>query len=56
MTLQQALKNNPFDEKIGDEKAYGRYLRYNVDGFYHKTNKEVRSIWKKVEKNDQVDR
>ena len=52
MSLEQALERNPFDEKIGNEKAYVRYLRYNVEGFYHKTSQEVYAIWKKVREND----
>lgn len=44
MTLQQAIKNNPYDPKRGNLSAYIRYLRYNVDGYYNKTSKEVRDI------------
>lgn len=47
MTLEQALKINPFNKKQGSEKAYVRYLRYSVDGFYEKTSAEVYEIWRK---------
>lgn len=50
MKLDRALKENPYDENIGNESAYTRYLRYNVDGFYNKKSSEVRKIWKEFEK------
>lgn len=42
MTLEQAVKDNPYDPEKGDLSAYGRYLRYNVSGWYNKSNKYVR--------------
>lgn len=42
MTLEIAIKNNPYNETIGSLTAYIRYLRYNVDGFYSLDSKEVR--------------
>lgn len=45
-TLKKALKENPYDPKRGSETAYCRYLRYRVEGFYTKTNREVKDIWK----------
>ena len=44
MTLDRALKQNPFDPDRGNLSAYIRYLRYNVDGWYNKTSQEVRRI------------
>ena len=43
-TLEQAIKNNPYDVNKGNISAYCRYLRYNVLGFYNKTNDEVKEI------------
>ena len=45
-TLSEALKENPYDPKRGNEAAYCRYLRYRVKGFYTKTSSEVKAIWK----------
>lgn len=42
MTLEEALKRNPYDPAKGNLSAYIRYLRYNVDGWYEKTSEEVR--------------
>lgn len=44
MTLDAAIKNNPYDSQRGDMSAYARYIRYNVDGMYYKTNDEVKRI------------
>ena len=44
MTLDRALKQNPFNSDRGSLSAYIRYLRYNVDGWYNKTSQEVRQI------------
>lgn len=44
MTLEQAIKRNPYNSAEGNISAYIRYLRYNVDGWYNKTSKEVREI------------
>lgn len=49
MTLERALKMNPYDETKGNKSAYARYLRYNVYGWYNKTNEEVRKLWKERE-------
>jgi hypothetical protein len=48
MTIEQAIRKNPFDPKKGNKSAYCRYLRYNVDGWYHLDSKEVYSRWRKV--------
>ena len=45
MTLEEAIRKNPFDETKGNLSAYARYLRYNVDGLYHYSNEEVRIIY-----------
>ena len=45
-TLSKALKENPYVPERGNEAAYCRYLRYRVEGFYTKTNSEVKEIWK----------
>ena len=47
LKLKTALQSNPYDPKKGNESAYARYLRYVVDGFYGKSNEEVRNIWRK---------
>ena len=44
ITLEEALKRNPYDTNKGSLSAYIRYLRYNVDGFYELESKEVRKI------------
>lgn len=46
MTLNEAIKRNPYDATKGKIGAYIRYLRYNVDGYYHKTSDEVKQILK----------
>lgn len=46
MTLEQAIKRNPYDPERGNESAYCRYLRYNVDGWYSLNSKEVYRRWK----------
>lgn len=48
MTLDDAIKRNPYDPKRGNESAYCRYLRYNVDGWYQLDSKEVLRRWKKA--------
>ena len=48
MTLEEAVKRNPFDANKGNESAYCRYLRYNVTGWYNLDSKEVRGRWQKV--------
>ena len=48
MTLDEAIRRNPYEPKRGNESAYCRYLRYNVDGWYQLDSKEVRSRWQKV--------
>lgn len=42
MTLEQAVKTNPYNPDLGTEAEYIRYLRYNVDGFHGKSPVEVR--------------
>ena len=46
MTLIEAVTRNPYDLKKGNESAYCRYLRYNVDGYYTKSIAEVKALWK----------
>ena len=48
MTLDEAIRRNPYDTKRGNEAAYCRYLRYNVDGWYQFDSKEVLRRWQKV--------
>ena len=52
MTLDEAIRRNPYNLKKGNEAAYCRYLRYNVDGWYQLDSKEVRSRWRKVRNKD----
>lgn len=49
ISLKNALKDNPYNPEKGNEAAYARYLRYNVYGWYNKTNEEVRKLWKERE-------
>lgn len=51
MTIEEAMRRNPFDPKKGNKSAYCRYLRYNVDGWYHLDSKEVYSRWQRVDDN-----
>lgn len=53
MTLGEALKVNPYDPDKGDESAYVRYLRYNVDGFYELSSETVKRIWKESERREE---
>lgn len=46
MNLDEALNINPYDPTKGNESAYVRYLRYNVDGFYDLDSQVVKDIWK----------
>ena len=57
MTLEEATKKNPYDPAKGNEAAYVRYLRYNVDGFYDLDSRIVRRMWEesKGKKNDNVE-
>lgn len=50
MTLEEAIKKNPYDPAKGNEAAYVRYLRYNVDGFYDLDSRIVRRIWEESRK------
>ena len=52
MTLDEAIRRNPYNPKKGNEAAYCRYLRYNVDGWYQLDSKEVRRRWQKVREMD----
>lgn len=45
MTLEQAIKANPFNPEQGNLAAYCRYLRYNVNGLYEKSNKYVQRLF-----------
>lgn len=47
MEISKAISNNPYNPHRGSLSAYIRYLRYNVDGFYHKKSSEVRKIYEK---------
>ena len=49
MTLEEAIKRNPFDPNRGNKSAYCRYLRYNVTGWYNLDSKEVRRRWQSVD-------
>lgn len=55
MTLTQAIKENPYDPNRGNISAYCRYLRYNVDDLYTKTNDEVKAIFKDYTKTEDVE-
>lgn len=44
MTLQQAMKKNPYDSNKGNLSAYARYIRYNVDGMYKMKSKDVQNL------------
>lgn len=50
MTIQEAIKKNPFDSNKGNKSAYRRYLRYNVEGWYNLDSKEVLKSWQREEK------
>ncbi len=54
MTIEEAIKKNPYDPAKGNEAAYVRYLRYNVDGFYDLDSRIVRRMWEESrgQKND----
>ena len=52
MTLEQAIRKNPYNHDEGNLSAYCRYLRYNVNGFYTKTNDEVKKIYKDYMKSE----
>lgn len=45
MTIEEAIKKNPFDTNKGTESSYCRYLRYNVEGWYNLNSKEVLKRW-----------
>lgn len=53
MTLNDAIKRNPFDPKRGNESAYCRYSRYNVEGWYTLDSKEARKRWKEMTKREE---
>lgn len=42
MKIDEALKQNPYNQERGNIGAYIRYLRYNVDGYYNKKSEEIR--------------
>lgn len=54
MTLDEAIRRNPYNPKKGNEAAYCRYLRYNVEGWYQFDSKEVLRRWQKVRKQMQI--
>ena len=45
MTIEEAIRKNPFDPNKGNTSAYCRYLRYNVEGWYALDSKEVLKRW-----------
>jgi hypothetical protein len=53
LTIDEAIKKNPFDSNKGNQAAYCRYLRYNVDGWYNLDSKEVLRRWKVRKLNDE---
>ena len=55
MILDEAIRKNPYNPKQGNESAYCRYLRYNVDGWYQLDSKEVYRKWQKVRKTNAND-
>lgn len=42
MTLERAIKENPYSRERGSVGAYIRYLRYNVDGWYNRESAEIK--------------
>lgn len=42
MTLEEAIKRNPYKNEKGSIGAYIRYLRYNVDGWYNRKSEDIR--------------
>ncbi len=48
MTLEEAIRRNPYDPERGNKSAYCRYLRYNVDGWYQLDSKAVLRRWQKT--------
>lgn len=50
MTLDEAIRRNPYDPKQGNKSAYCRYLRYNIDGWYLLGSKEVLRLWRQRER------
>lgn len=42
MKIDEALKQNPYNQERGSIGAYIRYLRYNVNGYYSKKSEEIR--------------
>ena len=55
MTLEEAIKRNPFGPNRGNESAYCRYLRYNVTGWYNLDSKEVRRRWRIMEMIERIE-
>lgn len=49
MTLDEAIRRNPYNPEKGNGSAYCRYLRYNVDGWYQLDSKEVHRRWQESE-------
>jgi len=56
MTLEEAIKRNPFNPNIGDKSTYCRYLRYNVTGWYNLDSKEVRRRWQSEAMVERIER
>lgn len=48
MTIEEAIKKNPFDTNKGNKSAYCRYLRYTVDGWYNLDSEEVLRRWQEA--------
>lgn len=51
MSIDDAIKKNPFDPNKGNKSAYCRYLRYNVEGWYNLDSKEVLRRWRSKAEN-----
>ena len=45
-SLDKAIRVNPYNPDDGNESAYVRYLRYNVEGFHGLDSEVVRRLWK----------
>lgn len=46
VTIEEAIKKNPFNPNKGNKSVYCRYLRYNVEGWYLLGSKEVLRRWR----------
>lgn len=55
MTLEEAIRRNPFNPNKGNKSAYCRYLRYNVNGWYNLDSKEVLRRWQSMEMVEKIE-